>query len=62
MDLFFIQDDPPSPSEQELKDLKESLQDTQPVGVLVNCCKTLDQVSLAAQIQLPFVIIYKIQN
>jgi len=34
--------DPP-PSEQELADLKESLQDTQPVGVLVNCCKTVDQ-------------------
>ncbi|XP_033607138.1 RNA cytidine acetyltransferase isoform X2 [Cryptotermes secundus] len=31
------------PSEQELADLKESLQDTQPVGVLVNCCKTVDQ-------------------
>lgn len=29
----------------ELKSLKESLQDTQPVGVLINCCKTLDQVS-----------------
>lgn len=28
----------------ELKLLQESLQDTQPVGVLVNCCKTLDQV------------------
>ncbi|XP_063052784.1 RNA cytidine acetyltransferase [Engraulis encrasicolus] len=37
------QDDPPSPREQELKDLKESLQDTQPVGVLVDCCKTMDQ-------------------
>ena len=59
---FFIKDDPPSPSEQELKDLKESLQDTQPVGVLVNCCKTLDQVSLAAQLQFPLAIIYKIQN
>ncbi|XP_076842110.1 RNA cytidine acetyltransferase [Brachyhypopomus gauderio] len=32
-----------SPREQELKDLKESLQDTQPVGVLVDCCKTMDQ-------------------
>lgn len=28
----------------QLKSLKESLQDTQPVGVLVNCCKTVDQV------------------
>jgi hypothetical protein len=35
--------DPP-PSQQELTDLKESLRDTQPVGVLVNCCKTVDQV------------------
>uniref|UniRef100_A0A3P8W251 RNA cytidine acetyltransferase n=1 Tax=Cynoglossus semilaevis TaxID=244447 RepID=A0A3P8W251_CYNSE len=32
-----------SPLEQELKDLKESLQDTQPVGVLVDRCKTMDQ-------------------
>ncbi|XDV28691.1 hypothetical protein PO909_031913 [Leuciscus waleckii] len=32
-----------SPLEQELKDLKESLQDTQPVGVLVDGCKTMDQ-------------------
>uniref|UniRef100_A0A8C2Y275 RNA cytidine acetyltransferase n=1 Tax=Capra hircus TaxID=9925 RepID=A0A8C2Y275_CAPHI len=31
------------PSDLELKELKESLQDTQPVGVLVDCCKTLDQ-------------------
>ncbi|XP_062403816.1 RNA cytidine acetyltransferase [Sardina pilchardus] len=37
------QDDPPSPREQELKDLKESLHDTQPVGVLVDSCKTMDQ-------------------
>jgi N-acetyltransferase 10 len=36
--------DPP-PNEQELRNLKESLRDTQPVGVLVNCCKTVDQVS-----------------
>ncbi|XP_023932401.1 RNA cytidine acetyltransferase-like isoform X1 [Lingula anatina] len=36
-------DDPLPPSEQELKELKESLQDTQPVGVLVDSCKTLDQ-------------------
>ncbi|XP_022238453.1 RNA cytidine acetyltransferase-like [Limulus polyphemus] len=32
-----------SPEDQELQNLKESLQDTQPVGVLVNCCRTLDQ-------------------
>ncbi|XP_048463122.1 RNA cytidine acetyltransferase isoform X2 [Rhincodon typus] len=31
------------PQEVELKELKESLHDTQPVGVLVDCCKTLDQ-------------------
>ncbi|XP_069680446.1 RNA cytidine acetyltransferase isoform X2 [Periplaneta americana] len=31
------------PSEQELADLKESLRDTQPVSVLVNLCKTVDQ-------------------
>ncbi|XP_036620292.1 RNA cytidine acetyltransferase [Trichosurus vulpecula] len=37
------QDDDLSPSDLELKELKESLQDTQPVGVLVDCCKTLDQ-------------------
>uniref|UniRef100_A0A8C5AYJ3 RNA cytidine acetyltransferase n=1 Tax=Gadus morhua TaxID=8049 RepID=A0A8C5AYJ3_GADMO len=37
------QDDLLSPREQELKDLKASLQDTQPVGVLVDNCKTMDQ-------------------
>ncbi|XP_004708338.1 RNA cytidine acetyltransferase isoform X1 [Echinops telfairi] len=31
------------PSDVALRELKESLQDTQPVGVLVDCCKTLDQ-------------------
>lgn len=31
------------PHNAELADLKESLRDTQPVGVLVNCCKTVDQ-------------------
>lgn len=36
-------EDSVSPHEQELRDLKESLQDTQPVGAVVNCCKTLDQ-------------------
>jgi len=29
--------------EIELQALKASLKDTQPVGVLINCCKTLDQ-------------------
>lgn len=37
------QEDGLSPRDQELKDLKESLQDTQPVGVLVDCCRTMDQ-------------------
>uniref|UniRef100_A0A8C5ZBN0 RNA cytidine acetyltransferase n=1 Tax=Marmota marmota marmota TaxID=9994 RepID=A0A8C5ZBN0_MARMA len=37
------QDENLSPSALELQELKESLQDTQPVGVLVDCCKTLDQ-------------------
>ncbi|XP_068595911.1 RNA cytidine acetyltransferase [Brachionichthys hirsutus] len=37
------QEDGLSPLEQELKDLKASLQDTQPVGVLVDCCRTMDQ-------------------
>ncbi|KAL9955538.1 hypothetical protein ACROYT_G036875 [Oculina patagonica] len=32
-----------SANEIELKSLKESLQDTQPVGAIVNCCHTLDQ-------------------
>ncbi|XP_014734360.1 PREDICTED: N-acetyltransferase 10 [Sturnus vulgaris] len=31
------------PQDLELRELKESLQDTQPVGVLVDGCKTLDQ-------------------
>ena len=30
---------------KELQALKDGLADTQPVGHLVNCCKTLDQVS-----------------
>lgn len=37
------QDDALPPQEQELKDLKESMQDTPSVGVLVECCKTMDQ-------------------
>ncbi|MGH0124860.1 UNVERIFIED_CONTAM: hypothetical protein FKN15_017150 [Acipenser sinensis] len=37
------QEDSLMPREVELKELKESLQDTQPVGVLVDSCKTLDQ-------------------
>ncbi|XP_062973484.1 RNA cytidine acetyltransferase [Elgaria multicarinata webbii] len=37
------QEDSLSPQDVELNELKESLQDTQPVGVLVDSCKTLDQ-------------------
>ncbi|KRT79975.1 hypothetical protein AMK59_8141, partial [Oryctes borbonicus] len=33
----------PSENETELNDLREQLRDTQPVGALVSCCKTLDQ-------------------
>ncbi|KAL2917077.1 N-acetyltransferase 10 [Polyrhizophydium stewartii] len=32
-----------TPAETELADLKESLKDTQPVGALVGCARTLDQ-------------------
>ncbi|XP_043938781.1 RNA cytidine acetyltransferase [Protopterus annectens] len=38
------QEDGLSTRDIELRELKESLQDTQPVGVLVDCCKTVDQV------------------
>ena len=31
-------------NEVERKSLKESLQDTQPVGAIISCCRTLDQV------------------
>ena len=44
MYLFYYQDEELTGPEKELVDLKESLQDTQPVGVLVNCTRTLDQV------------------
>ncbi|KAJ6667103.1 hypothetical protein lerEdw1_017081 [Lerista edwardsae] len=37
------QEDRLSSQDMELKELKDSLQDTQPVGVLVDSCKTLDQ-------------------
>jgi len=33
-----------STNDQELTALKENMKDTQPVGCLVNCCKTVDQV------------------
>ncbi|KAK2565431.1 RNA cytidine acetyltransferase [Acropora cervicornis] len=37
-------EDSMSANELELKSLKESLQDTQPVGAIANCCHTLDQM------------------
>ena len=39
--------DPPTASERQLTELRESLQDTQPVGALVACCRTTDQVRWA---------------
>ncbi|XP_050531517.1 RNA cytidine acetyltransferase isoform X2 [Daktulosphaira vitifoliae] len=33
----------PTCNDQELASLKENMKDTQPVGCLVNCCKTVDQ-------------------
>ena len=44
--LFFSKEESMTTNEIELKSLKESLQDTQPVGAVVNCCCTLDQVPL----------------
>ncbi len=52
-----FQEDGLSPREQELKDLKESLQDTQPVGVLVDSCRTMDQVR-SAKIVTEFLRLY----
>lgn len=40
------------PQDLELRELKESLQDTQPVGVLVDGCRTLDQVGVLAKAEL----------
>ncbi|XP_045614608.2 RNA cytidine acetyltransferase isoform X1 [Procambarus clarkii] len=40
---------PLSPQDQELKDLKESLKDNPPVGLLVDLCKTLDQAKSVLQ-------------
>lgn len=36
--------------QSSLDTLKESLQDTQPVSALINCCKTVDQVDKLAKI------------
>ncbi|XP_037086668.1 RNA cytidine acetyltransferase-like [Pollicipes pollicipes] len=35
--------DPPPAGARQLAELRDSLQDTQPVGALVGCCKTTDQ-------------------
>lgn len=40
---------PLSPQDQELKDLKESLKDNPPIGLLVDLCKTLDQAKAVLQ-------------
>lgn len=47
-------------NEIELKSLKESLQDTQPVGGIVNCCRTLDQVSFFKFMFIDFVFFIEI--
>ena len=44
--MFVKQEESMTVNEIELKSLKESLQDTQPVGSIVNCCRTLDQVNV----------------
>ena len=46
LDVFppVSQEDSETVSEIELRELKESLADTPPVGALVKCARTLDQV------------------
>lgn len=45
-------------NDQELAALKENMKDTQPVGCLVSCCKTVDQViKLTLILQLFFVVL-----
>jgi len=39
-----VQEESLTKAEVELRDLKESLEDTQPIGAIVKCTKTLDQV------------------
>lgn len=41
---------PLSPQEQELKELKESLKENPPIGLLIDLCKTLDQVSFFSEV------------
>lgn len=51
--LWFLLFQEESPSEQELRALKQTLADTQPVGCVVECCKTMDQVGVAHVVQSP---------
>ena len=39
-----VQEESLTKAEVELKELKQSLEDTQPIGAIVKCTKTLDQV------------------
>ena len=42
--ILHVQDESETASDVELRELKESLADTPPVGALVKCARTLDQV------------------
>jgi len=44
-------------NDQELSALKENMKETQPVGCLVNCCKTVDQVIKLIIILLLFIVL-----
>lgn len=44
MYVLLSQSESESAAEAELRELKESLADTPPVGALVKCARTLDQV------------------
>ena len=60
--LHFPQEESMTANELELKSLKESLQDTQPVGVIVNCCHTLDQVLFSLKVVFLFKIFHWLFN
>lgn len=60
MPFLLLQEESMTANEIELKSLKESLQDTQPVGGIVNCCRTLDQVSFFKCMFIDFVFFIKI--
>ena len=51
--FYFSQEESMTANEVELKSLKESLQDTQPMGGIVTCCRTLDQVCKNVYYTLP---------